>query len=249
MNFGLKLWSTNADVIDKASALVNNDIFQYIELTPIPNTEIAPFLKHDIPYVIHITTERHGLNIADKCKWDLNIQVIDECIAWADKLGAQYLVLHPGFGDIDNALEFLEIIEDDRILIENMPKIGLSDEQMVGYSPKQIESLMGSKFGFCLDLNHAAKAAVSLGLDYKDYILEFMELNPCYFHIADGRLDYEKDEHLAIGEGEYDFEFLTSLFYFKNNMLTMETPRGNINSFSEDLTNVEKVLQYISGMK
>jgi deoxyribonuclease-4 len=246
MNFGLKLWSTNADVIDKAACLIKEDVFQYIELTPIPNTEIDSFLKQDVPYVIHITTERHGFNIADKSKWDFNIQVIDECIEWADKLNAKYLVLHPGFGSIDNALDFLQMIDDDRILIENMPKLGLYDEQMIGYSPEQIELLMGSKFGFCLDLNHAVKAAISLRLDYKDFISEFMELNPSYFHIADGRLNYEKDEHLAIGKGEYDFEFLKNLMRFANNtQVTFETPRMDLNSFSDDIRNMN-ILNQIS---
>jgi deoxyribonuclease-4 len=105
---------------------------------------------------------------------------------------------------------------------------------------------MGSKFGLCLDLNHAVKAAISLGLDYKDFISEFMELNPSYFHIADGRLDYEKDEHLAIGEGEYDFEFLKNLMRFANNtQVTFETPRMDLNFFSDDIRNMN-ILNQIS---
>ncbi|MCM1987215.1 TIM barrel protein [Methanococcoides seepicolus] len=246
MRFGLKLWSTNQDVMQKAADLIKQDVFQYVELTPIPNTDITPFLSYEIPYVIHITTERHGLNIADKQKEDFNLKIIDDCIQWADQLDAKYLILHPGFGLIDDAMDFLSLIEDDRVLIENMPKVGLFDEQMVGYSPEQIERLMGSKFGLCLDLNHAVKAAVSLKLDYKLFIKDFLKLNPLMFHISDGNLNYEKDEHLAIGEGKYDSEFLMKCIESTpNKNVTLETPRSNLKSFDDDLKNLRLLRRHI----
>ncbi len=208
MKFGLKLWSTNSNLLNKAGELIENDNFQYIELTPIPNTEITPFLNYDLPYIIHITTERHGLNIADRAAKQFNLKIIGHCINWADKLNAKYLILHPGFGLIDNAMDFLGYINDKRILIENMPKIGLNRESMIGYTPEQIKELIVNKFGLCLDLNHAIKAAVSLKISYKEFIEEFLKLNPKMLHISDGKLNNEKDEHLNIGEGDYNFEFL-----------------------------------------
>lgn len=242
IKFGLKLWSTNQDMIDKAKALIENDFFHYIELMPIPNTEIAPFLKYNIPYIVHITTERHELNIADKEKVEFNLKTIYNCIEWADKLNAKYLILHPGFGLVDNAMGFLSDINDKRILIENMPKVGLNDEKMIGYTPEQIKELMGKRFGLCLDLNHAIKAAVTLKIPYKEIIEEFLRLNPKMFHISDGRLNNEKDEHLNIGEGDYDFEFLMRCV--KRNefkYITLETPR-DLNSFDNDINNLKKLI-------
>ena len=242
ITFGLKLWSINHDIIDKARDLIKEDIFQYIELMPIPNTEITPFLKYGTPYIIHATTERHGLNIADKEKEEFNLKTIYSCIDWADKLNAKYLILHPGFGLIENTIEFLNKIDDRRILIENMPKIGLNGEKMIGYTPEQIENLIGNKFGLCLDLNHAIKAAVSLRRPYKEFIEEFLKLNPKVFHISDGRLDIEKDEHLNIGEGNYDFEFLaTCVKKSVSKYVTLETPR-NSNSFDNDINNLKKLI-------
>ncbi|MDD3246144.1 MAG: TIM barrel protein [Methanosarcina sp.] len=246
MNFGLKLWSTNQDTLPQAEQLIKDDVFQYIELTPIPGTEIDTFLSYDLPYTIHITTERHGVNIADREKRDYNIKTIQNCIEWADQLNARYIILHPGFGSMASSREFLECIDDKRTLIENMPKVGLFDEAMVGYSPEQISELMGSKFGFCFDMNHAIKAAVSLNGDYKEYIKDFLKLNPSYFHISDGNLANEKDEHLSIGEGNYDFEFLmqyvSSIF---SKYITLETPRSNLESFNEDLANLTKIKAFI----
>lgn len=246
MNFGLKLWSTNQDTLPQAEQLIKDDLFQYIELTPIPGIEIDTFLSYDLPYTIHITTERHGVNIADKEKKYFNLETIQNCIQWADQLKADYLILHPGFGSLASSIEFLECIDDKRILIENMPKVGLFDEVMVGYSPEQISELMSSKFGFCFDLNHSIKAAVSLNRDYKEHIKEFLKLNPYYFHISDGNLANEKDEHLAIGEGNYDFGFLMQYFSsMSSKYITLETPRSKLESFNEDLANLRKIKVFI----
>jgi len=247
IKLGLKLWSINYNLIEKAEKLINNNFFDYIELMPVPNTDIYPFQKVKVPYVIHITSELYGLNIADKEKNDFNLGIIEECFKWADALRAKYLILHPGFGEIETAKFFLEKIKDKRILIENMPRWGINNEKMVGFNPEQVKILTGHKFGLCLDLNHAAKAAVSLEKDYKKYIKEFLEFGPIMFHISDGKLN-QKEKHLNVGEGEYDFKFL--LDCVRNNKtkyVTMETPRSNLNSFAEDLEN-RKILNNLIGL-
>ena len=239
IKFGLKIWSTNSDSLEKAKGLIGRDIFQYIELTPVPNTEITPFLEAKVPYIIHITTEKYGVNIADKEKEEFNLKIMNECVEWADKLDAKYLILHPGFGLIDNAVKFLNKIGDKRIVIENMPKVGLNDEKMIGYTPEQIKELMGERFGLCLDLNHAIKAAVSLKRPYKEFIEEFLKLKPEMFHISDGKLDNEKDKHLHIGEGDYDFEYLVKCLKINNlTYITLETPRLKQETLEEDIRNI-----------
>ena len=245
IKFGLKLWSTNSNLLNEAKELIENDIFQYIELTLIPNTEIIPFLEVGVPHIVHITTEKYGVNIADKEKKEFNLKIIDKCIEWADKLNAKYLILHPGFGLINNATEFLSDINDKKILIENMPKVGLNNEKMIGYTPEQIKELMGERFGLCLDLNHAIKAAVSLKKPYKEFIEEFLKLKPKMFHISDGKLNNEKDKHLNIGEGDYDFEFLMSCAKINNlTYITLETPRLNLESLEEDIRNINALKKH-----
>lgn len=242
MKFGLKLWSTDTELTDQAIHLIDEKIFDYIELFVVPDTRISPFII-DVPYAIHIPHEKFGVNISERSKKEYNLQKINESIRWADALNAKYLILHPGVGRMENTIDFLETIDDKRILIENMPKLGLRGEKMVGYAPKQIKSLMGDKFGLCLDLNHAIKASVSLRTSYKEFIEEFLKLQPKMFHISDGKLNDEKDEHLNIGEGEYDFEFLMSCVKeAKSEYVTLETPRTNLNSFDEDLKNLERLI-------
>jgi deoxyribonuclease-4 len=215
-------------------------------LTPVPGTDISPFLSYDLPYTIHITTERYGVNIADKSNHHFSLKRIYDSIEWANELNAKYMVLHPGFGEIEQSMSLLNILDDERILIENMPKAGLNNETMVGYLPEHIEKLMNNKFGFCFDLNHAIKAAISLGTDYKEFIDAFIErLSPFYYHISDGNLDIEIDQHLGIGEGEYDLEYLMKVMNAGSEpYLTVETPRLNIHSLEEDVRNIRK-LKYI----
>lgn len=237
IQYGLKLWSTNVSLLPAAAKLISDSIFQYVELNPIPGTDIGPFLSYNIPYVIHITTERHGVNIADPAKELSNTKLITESIRWADELDATYCILHPGFGDLMEAVGFLKQFCDPRILIENMPKTGINGERMIGYTPQQIESLVDGKFGFCLDINHAIKAAISLNVPCWDYIMKFCDLNPSLFHIADGSLSTDRDEHLPIGAGEYDFRNLRKVAERQRSMMiTLETPRHQ-DSVEEDKKN------------
>ncbi len=242
MNFrpGLKLWSTNTDLLPEAALLVQNGPFEYIELMPVPGTSVEPFVQYDIPFVLHCATERFGVNIADTTITEYNLQVINECLEWADVLGAEYVILHPGFGEIDTALAFLQNITDRRIIIENMPKVGLNGEKLIGYSVEQMKCLLDAgDYGFCLDLNHAAKAAVSMKINYKELIQEMMKLNPVMFHISDGKLNNGLDEHLAIGDGDYDMKFFSDKIGVKK--VTFETPRKS--GLNDDLTNLSYSIQ------
>jgi len=242
MKFGLKLWSTNTNLIDQAVHLIDEKVFDYIELFVVPDSEIKPFLM-DVPYIIHIPHETFGVNIGDPAAKERTLQMINESITWADQLNAKHLILHAGHGSMQDAIDLLREVSDSRLLIENMPKAGLGGEAMIGYSPSQIEELIGDgDMGLCLDFGHAVKAAVSLGVDYKEYVQGFMELEPRMFHVSDGTLSEEKDEHFNIGEGEYDFTYL--LQCVNDNpfgSVTIETPRLNQKSLNEDIQNVNKI--------
>jgi len=242
MKYGLKLWSINTDLIDQAVHLIDEKVFDYIELMVIPDSNIKPFLI-DVPYIIHIPHEKFGVNIGDPAVKEYSLQKIDESITWADQLNAKHLILHAGHGSMQHATDLLCGLSDSRLLIENMPKVGLGGETMIGYSPAQIEELIGDgDMGLCLDFGHAVKAAVSIGVDYKEYVKGFMELEPSVFHVSDGMLSAEKDEHLGIGEGEYDFGFLMECVERNRLMMvTMETPRVSQCSLDEDVGNVEKL--------
>lgn len=243
IQYGLKLWSINTDLAEDAGKLICDDLFQYVELMPVPGTSIEPFVGVNVPYIIHITTEKFGLNISDDKKHDMSLRMINDCMEWADRLNADYLILHPGFGNIGSALALLDRISDRRVLIENMPVKGMNGEAMLGYGREQLEQLAGGKFGFCLDFGHAIKAAFSCGIDYRLYIKDLIKLKPKVFHISDGTHTYEKDEHLGIGQGDYDMRFLlSSIGRMGPGYITLETPRAR-NMLDEDVCNLMAIKQ------
>jgi len=143
---------------------------------------------------------------------------------------------------MQHATDLLREVSDNRLLIENMPKVGLGGEAMIGYSPAQIEELIGdSDMGLCLDFGHAVKAAMSLGGDYKIFIKKILDLfTPYVSHLSDGVLNSERDHHLNIGDGEYDLKFIKNSILGNGNMyVTLETPRLNKFSLDEDIKNLE----------
>lgn len=238
MKFGLKLWSTNYRLVEEAAKLLENQTFNYIELMPIPDTDIAALKKIEGPFVIHATTEKYGFNISDNSKTTLNTKILDMCLRWADSLHSDTIIVHPGYGSLDTAADFLGKVNDERILIENMPKVGMNDENMVGYTRDQLKLLMADKFGLCLDFSHAIKAAISLKVEYRNFVEDLLTLNPKVFHISDGRIDNAQDEHLHFGDGDFAIDFLLGcLAKCSSQRLTLETLRTSA-SFEEDVKNL-----------
>jgi endonuclease IV len=230
------------DVLTQAEELIRLNIFQFIELTPVPGTDMTPFQALHVPYVIHGSIDQFGFNFGDRENWKVNLERVAECINWVDALNAKYCIFHPGYGSIENVSEFLSTLDDKRIIIENMPERGLHNEDMVGFTPEQIKQLVDNKFGFCLDFNHAVKASLSLGISYKTFIQDFLKLKPNLFHISDGKAGNFRDEHLAIGQGDYDFRFLRSCIdSSRSKLVTMETPRKK-GSLSDDIENRKRLL-------
>ena len=65
------------------------------------------------------------------------------------------------------------------------------------------------------------------------------------FHISDEILNTEKDEHLNIGEGDYDFAFLMHCVKRNNSSyITLETPRLNQETLEEDIRNITMLKRY-----
>jgi len=246
IKFGLKLWSSNKSLLEEAKNLIAGEVFQYVELMAVPEDDTLAFEKLKIPYILHIPHDSFGFNIGEKKSRDKSLKILQENIELADKISAKYMILHPGFGQMQYAKDFLENVNDSRIIIENMPVVGEHNENMIGYNPEQIKQLQKNKFGFCLDFEHASKAAMNLKIDPKKFIEKFMALKPKVFHLCDGIYSPGPDNHLDIGEGEYDFKFFIDCIKKNDSQLvTLETPKENYKSLKQDLKNLEKIKKYI----
>jgi endonuclease IV len=246
MELGLKLWSTNTDLVPKARALVREGIFSYLEIAVVPGTNPNPFADTGIPCVIHAPADRFGIDIAQPARAGAARDALAECSRWADSLDAEHIILHPGSESLENAAAFLEGVTDTRVCIENMPRAGLGGEHLVGATSEELSVLLGGKFGFCLDLNHAVKAAAAEGVEYHRFIRDLLTLSPVMFHLADGHAAVLTDEHLPIGAGDYDMGFLMRCITDNPQpWVTLETPRTALHSLDEDRRAAEAIARFL----
>lgn len=247
IKYGIKLWATNnKDWFEEAVDLCNKKQVDFVELYVVADSFELKELEilKKAPTIIHSPHFKHNFNIFDLGEEQITV-FKNQVISAADFLKSKYIVLHAGVGDnLKIFKENFKKISDSRIIIENMPKIGLNDKICFGYSLEQLEFIK-DKCGLkiCLDIAHAIKSAISQKIDHKEYLESLIkELAPNYFHISDGKLDNEKDEHLNLGEGGFDLKWV------KNNLmrlankndvdLVFETPKEGEN-LENDMKNID----------
>jgi deoxyribonuclease IV len=249
MKIGLKLYSTDVALIPRSLKL-KGDIFNFIELYIIPGSfqkTIGAWKAIDIPYVIHAPHSSHGVNLAQKDKWETNLKHFNETRLFADELGANNIIVHGGNnGSFSETIRQIELLNEPRIALENKPKLGLFGEECVGWSPSEFRQALetGVITRTVLDFVHATCAARSLEIEATTLINEFLEFNPIVFHLSDGDAQSQKDTHLNFGKGNLNLKGFLSLVP-KGSLLTIEAPRDpshGLNDFAEDVFFLRKVL-------
>ena len=247
IKFGLKIWSTdNKSLFEEARRLFEKGEVDFVELYIVPDS-IAPG-KSDIlddlkkvPTIIHSPHNEHNFDVftLDDSKTEI---FKEQVVKIADFLGSKFIIVHAGVGDSYEIFkEKIEKIRDKRALIENMTKVGINDELCFGYSLEQLKFIKNLGFNFCLDFSHVIKSATSQRLDYKEFIGKLIsELKPAYFHICNGRMDNEKDEHQDLFDGDFDLSWIkqTLLGLEKDVYLVFETPKKG-NGLENDVKNMK----------
>jgi sugar phosphate isomerase/epimerase len=220
MNFGLKLWARNYKYVEQAADLIRGGVFDYLEIMPEPGYDNGIYPR-DIKYVIHA----EKFNPADPSSKYQNRSMMRRSIEWADALGSEIIIVHPGFGAFEHSFDFIndeEWSSDKRIIIENMPFVIDDKRGVLGNSPAEIK-----RFGrpICLDIGHMISSSVSHGADYTVFLDGFLELKPAMAHVMDGYRNAEHDQHLAISEGDYDLRSIVGrLIDARVPRATLETP-------------------------
>lgn len=246
LKIGLKLWSTNDYYIKEAARLFEEGIYEYIELYAIPNSfdvYSQKWEKLKIPYIIHAPHFKDGMNLAKKENFDLNMKLSKEAVLYADKLGAESIIFHPGIGgDIKETARQIKHLGDERIIIENKPYKAIgSDLNCNGYNIEEIDYIIKNcKVGFCLDIGHAVCSANAQNIDPFEYVSNFLELKPKMYHLSDGDINGIRDKHLHFGDGNFDLEKIISILP-SNFTLTLETPKNSktdLNDFVEDVNKI-----------
>ncbi len=239
MKYGIKLWSSNNNWYKELINLLIQD-FDYLELLYVPfqENDIQLLIDANIQIVIHAPTLTQGVCFSyDDINKNLNF--FKKTQEFATKVNAEYIIIHPDFGKKKYFINFLKKINDQRVLIENMPKYGTENELAIGYSKSEINEYMEiNNFGFCLDLEKAIKSALAQNISYKEFIKDLLKLKPNMFHISDGKTDNLRDEHLNLGEGDFDLKFLKNCIEkSENKLVILETPKKN--GLNQDILNLK----------
>ncbi len=248
---GLKLHSANTALIPQASKL-RGSFLDFVEVYVVPGSyknTIACWKDFDVSYAIHAPHSFHGMNLARTNKEDTNLKHFSEAQRFADDLGSEIIIVHGGSnGSIEETIRQLERFGDDRIVLENKPKVGLLDEECIGWSPDEFKRVMKSGIllsGMALDFVHAACAALSLGIDEMGMIKDFIEFAPRIFHFADGDSSSEKDAHLNLGKGDLDIAGFLSVIP-DGALVTIETPRADTNGLGDFTSDIRFLQQMLS---
>jgi deoxyribonuclease-4 len=251
VRIGLKLHSTNTDLIPEAEFIYKDGYFDFIELYIIPDSyeeSISSWQGLNVPYVIHAPHSFQGVNFAQSHKWETNQRAFREAQRFADTLGSNIIIVHGGHdGSFDETLRQLKLLKDRRIALENKPKVGLHGEVCVGWSPEEFQLAIdnGVIGNTVLDFGHALYASNSAGIDSMKFIRMLLSFNPKIFHITDGNVTSEKDMHLNFGEGNLHIsDFMKRIPH--GSSVTLETPRdqtGGLKDFKKDVQYLEDLIQ------
>lgn len=246
IKYGIKLWSTNKDWFDEAASYYYEKKIDFVEISIIPDGFLLENLSafKNIVNTIHSPHYEHNFNILQLSEKN-RIMFKDKAIGAADYLNSKYIIMHAGVGNGKEAFKKnIEKIYDKRIIVENKPKIVLNGIECFGHSFEQLEYINKEcGFNLCLDFNHAIVSAFSQKINYKLFLDKIIKaFKPSYFHICDGFSAEETEEHLNLGEGDFDLKFiknkLEALSDEKEIFLVFETPKINGN-LQNDLKNIE----------
>lgn len=244
MKFGLKLWSDNTYYIELVCELYAKQYFDYIELYAVPDTYqkyAAMWSRLGVPFIMHVPHSAHGFNLADPELVRVNSKLFRETQSFANCLSAPYIIVHAGtLGDRAVIGENLRNLNDKRLLIENKPHKGVHGKICAGVSPEEIKNYMDlASIGFCFDVSHAVKYAVTLEKDYRDIIEGFLALGPTVMHLGGVNNRTEVDEHLHFSESTCDLKEIVALVRKAHiPFCTLETPKDSkthLNDFKEEV--------------
>lgn len=248
---GLKLWSPNVDLAQRAAELFREGWIDLIELYVVPQTfddTIGVWRALEVAFMLHCPHSAHKFNLAKAELSEANAEKFREVRMFADALQVSVIVMHGGNrGDIQETIRQLRHLNDRRIHLENKPKMSLTGGICIGHSPDEVAEIIGSAnlTGFILDFGHAICAANSAGVDPFGYIEKFMDSKPKTFHIGDGDRTSEKDNHFNLGQGDFDIARLVS-FLPSDSCVTIETPTDpklGLADFVENVRFLRNVLE------
>ncbi|MBN1800512.1 MAG: hypothetical protein JW891_03350 [Candidatus Lokiarchaeota archaeon] len=253
IHFGVKLSTNQFELLKEIYE--NRNIIDFLEVI-LP----CDFSKHDLfrikdlslPYSIHLPHSKYGIDFGSIESQESNsalIEKINSNLKIFNQLKPLCYILHPESGDIDLSIQNIKKLKITPLAIENMPYKSIFGGFLLGFSAKTISKYFQviPNLEFCFDLNHAIKAGLSNhNMNYQKLFKSFVNLKkPILYHISNGNLDIEFDEHLPLIFGQYDLSKIKHFLLEQNSLvfLTFETPRTSEKGIMDDLNNIKQFIR------
>ncbi|HKL75728.1 MAG TPA: deoxyribonuclease IV [Halanaerobiales bacterium] len=208
----------------------------------IKNMGMNPLVVHS-SYLINLASPKKKL-------WEKSLNVLIKEYIRASKIGAQYLVLHPGNhtgSGIKNGIKKLyeglnKLLEETNdngpmILLENVAGAGTA----IGSKFEELYDIItgvnnNDKIGVCFDTCHAFAAGYNIknkkylnkALDDFDKKIGLNKLKIIHINDSKHECSSKKDEHAHIGEGKIGkdgFELIINHNLLKDIPFILETPQ------------------------
>jgi len=255
IKWGLKLWASNLHYIKPAVDLYHKGVFQYIELF-IDSDNNGNYADHwktlGIPYHLHAPHSYSGLNLSVCAKEKENLKIVEKVDQYRKYLNPEKIIFHPGIeGEIHETIRQLQCIQRKYAdlfaisVIENKPRLGVKGEHCVGSSPNEIKQILEAlPMGFCLDVGHAMCYAAWSKEKWQDVLNKFLNLSPSVYHLSDGDVNSQIDQHLHLGKGNYDLKKIIRMIPL-DTYVAVETDKDSktdLNDFAEDANYIKGFL-------
>ncbi|SHH62260.1 sugar phosphate isomerase/epimerase family protein [Ferrimonas marina] len=231
---GLKLYLDNLhneELFESAIKALREGEFDYLEAYVRPGAlqgfpqlrlnALMPFIR-----VVHAPHIGDDFDPARRYNWKANLDRLNDSFSLADICDSDTIIIHPGLNHGPNALdaniEFLHVLNDPRIAIENVPASSGRSANHLGNTPDSISRFLEClDIGFCFDFSHAVVAGLETHQNPHHHLAEFMALQPRMYHLCDGLMGTARDLHWHLGQG--DFPLPTFLDVVGDDRVSLET--------------------------
>ena len=192
------------------------------------------------------------LDIANIDEFENNKKRLMASQKFADLFDANIIIVHPGLyrGEqyLEESIRQFRAFNDQRLTVENLPGYcSQTKRELHGVLPSEIKRFIDEAGAlFCLDFSHAICGANTYHLDIYKFLSEFIELKPAMYHLCDGDISSDFDNHLHFGEGNFDLKRLVNDYTKDNALITMETGYGipvSVDPWLDDIKYIQQIIR------
>jgi len=223
----------------------------------IKSAGIYPLIIH-APYTLNLASAKNFL-------YHISIREFTQDVKDAERLGAKYLVIHPGSFKGNEAVGLKRIAKALRTVLDNTRGLDVNillentagDGSMLGYNLSQLKFIFNKlkfnkRVGLCLDTAHAwcagyeinTKEGLSLFVDEIERGVGLERIKAIHLNDTLDSLGSRKDRHFHIGKGKIGrkgFDLIVNHKVFRRLPFILETPKKNIDDDKNNPKTVRKL--------